>query len=224
LKVKITDNDRIVTNQPLLVTYTNGSRIEIPATTFIDGIATFTNVSIIYQKETSTFYLYRLYGPASTTKKDTYGDDYVPDEFKINYELNSELRFDFSLLESLLIRNQPLNELPEDIIDNDPVPDTFAYTNRIYAYSNSDAIVDILIPKLEYTKYCLKAYIYNNNGSTPVFIQSIYLPYETLQYYGNITLTKDGINYYYGQFNFGNYPYNIFVVIQMEILNIPDFE
>jgi hypothetical protein len=213
LKVEFTNNDRLPSATPYLTI--NGQNIQ--PTTYTVTSASFEKISIVLTSST-TFIINRLF-LASSIKKDSYGDNYIPSDFMTTYLLTLDLPVQHYILESILVRSQNLNDLPEDITNNDNVPADFIFSNKLYLNSNIEGIFDFMIPVIDMYKYIIHAYIFDNSNAKPLFISDIIIPYDRLFYYGTITMKKNNIDYRYGQFNFGYYQNNIFIVLKLEHIN-----
>jgi hypothetical protein len=223
LKVKFTNFDRDSFELPYLLVDNDGVETSITPTLFINNIATFEIINLKLKQDSLKFKIGRLYGPSNVTKQTTYGNDYIPYDFQVTYLLEKDYLPEFNIFESLMIRNQTVNGKPADIINGNPVPNTFVYTNRFYINSNTDGIIDFLIPENDLHKYVLKIFLYDNSGVKPIFLSVEYIPFDKLFFLGTYKLNKDGVTYLYGQYNYGIFYKNIFGSIKLEHVNTEIF-
>jgi hypothetical protein len=227
---KISESDRIsgVTPKIIIVTNDNNTTEYLGTLTsdvegFIEFEFIFTNIlSITLRKE---------FQEATVTKQDNYGNDYIPNDFTINYNL------DFDVLNLI---NEKHNIYPpmlyykmntgiwEDIIEaisdgdnlvSDSSLSMFIKNRKISSINGNNNIFIIGIPEPLYNKSSLLIHI--NNYIIPLDIENLKNNLNVASNYNNIkelSYYNSDINYYFGIVDFGtfleskqiNFQYNLY--------------
>jgi len=230
LTVRITNNDRLPLDMPLLKVY-NDITIQTYSPTRIEGdLFEYENIIFKFNKETAQFKIVNNFDVA-LAKPDSYGDTYLKPGFEIPYILDEDVVANdvnlfnhISIRESLMFRNQTIENLPDslytDIILDGPVPVDFSFTKNIYFNEGMQGLFDILIPTdFLPTDFLLFADIYDNSGATPKLIKRIDLNEILIQDW-DLTLIADWYTeYMYYQLNLGYFSTDIMAVIKIHEIN-----
>lgn len=237
LKIKITNNDRLPEDDCYLrILNSDNSEYYTVSSSGSDeenGLTFFDLENFIFIPGLK-YFVERLFGPSNETKTDTYGVDYIPDEFLANYLLSVNISnyinqnclfFESPLISPIRITQEAPTYILSDL-------DSFSKVTNILLLSDTYGIYDILIPEELINKYTNSARPIPANKRTFIFcniherdsnnlIISEKLEYDNLIYFtAEDIITYNGVVYYKYQYNFGVFRND--VIIRLLFGNIGD--
>jgi len=223
LIIKLTTNDRLPLDLPLLKVYDNTSIQTYAATQIINDLIYFENISFILNESNLQFKVVQNFDVASS-KLDSYNNSYIAPGFELPYLLEKDFKSDIedslTIIDSYLCRNQTIENLPDswynDIIVGEPIPEDFARTKKLYVLEGQQALFDLLIPtNFLPNDYYLLADIYDVSEVTPKLIQQFYLNDKLINNWDLILIDDWYQEYLYYQLNLETFETNIMIVLKI---------
>lgn len=223
LIIKLTTNDRLPLDLPILKVYNNTSIQTYAATQIVDDLIYFENISFIVNKSNLQFKVIQNFDIAAP-KLDSYNAPYLETGFELPYLLEKDFKSDIEnsivMVDSYLCRNQTIENLPDgwysDIVVGNPIPEDFSRTKKLYVSEGQLALFDLLIPTNNLpNNYYLTADIYDNSGTTPKLIQEIWLNHLLINNWDINLIYEWYEEYLYYQLNLGYFSTDIMIVLKI---------
>lgn len=198
----IKESDRELNQAPSIVITKNDDSF---TTIIVDSISLIGQKSFnVDWSDIKSIEFVAVFNPTENLKQDTYGDDYLSEEFETIYTLKhnilSDIQTDNIIVPALFYRKIKDNENVEDIVDQTLALSTSTQliNNLSYTRTNKNLIVTegltnfnvLLVPKIVYDEYLM--FIGGDNVPASVLTR-------------NEILTIDGVEYYLNTLDLGYY-------------------